>query len=133
MIALDTSAIMAIALAEAEEEAFSRLVAMGAVVGAPTLIETRVVLIDRLGTPERADLFLDAFLDDPSLEISPFSAEHYRAATHAIDLFGKGRGNRAQLNLGDCMSYATAKCSGLPLLFKGNDFIHTDIRPAYVP
>jgi len=131
VIALDTSAIVAIALAEDEEEAFSRLVAMGAIVGAPTLIETRTVLIDRLGSAERADLFLDAFLDHPSIDVAPFSVEHYRAATHAIDLFGKGRGNKAQLNFGDCMSYATAKCARLPLLFKGGDFIHTDLPAAH--
>ena len=133
MIALDASAIVAIALAEEEEEAFSRMVAMGATVGAPTLIETRIVLIDRLGSPERAVAFLDGFLDDRSLLVAAFSVDHYRAAARAIDLFGKGRGNKAQLNLGDCMSYATAKCGGLPLLFKGNDFSHTDIRPAHRP
>lgn len=133
MIALDTSAIVALALSEAEEEAFSRLIAMGAVVGAPTLIETRLVLIEKLGAPGRADLFIDDFIADQGLEIVAFSLEHYRAAHVAIDIFGKGRGNKAQLNFGDCMSYAVAKCAGLPLLFKGGDFPNTDIRSAYLP
>lgn len=133
MIALDTSAIVALALSEAEEEAFSRMIAMGAVVGAPTLVETRLVLIDKLGAPGRADLFIEDFVGDPGLEVIAFSLDHYRAAHSAIDSFGKGRGNKAQLNFGDCMSYAVAKNENLPLLFKGDDFIHTDIRPAYLP
>jgi ribonuclease VapC len=43
--------------------------------------------------------------------------------------FGRGR-HRAKLNFGDCFSYALAKVSGLPLLFKGNDFILTDVESA---
>ena len=63
---------------------------------------------------------------------APVTESHHRAATHAIDVFRKGRGDKAQLDLGDCMSYATAKCSGAPLLYKSDDFTHTDIRPAYL-
>ena len=47
----------------------------------------------------------------------------------AFRRYGKGR-HRAGLNIGDCFSYALAKAMDLPLLFKGRDFIHTDIRPA---
>jgi ribonuclease VapC len=50
----------------------------------------------------------------------------------AFDLYGKGR-HRARLNLGDCFSYALARSRNLPLLFKGDDFIHTDIVPAWRP
>jgi ribonuclease VapC len=47
----------------------------------------------------------------------------------AFSKFGKGR-HKAGLNFGDCFSYALAKTLGAPLLFKGDDFTHTDIRPA---
>ncbi len=131
MIALDTSAIIAIALAEPEEEAFVRLVAKGALVGAPTLIAARVVLAGKLGSDGKASLFMNDFLDDPTLEVTPFTLDLYRAADFAISHFGKGRGTKAQLNLGDCMAYAVAKHHRLPLLFKGDDFTHTDIQPAF--
>jgi ribonuclease VapC len=54
----------------------------------------------------------------------------YRVAGDAVERYGKGRGHPARLNFGDCLSYAVAKASGLPLLFKGGDFSLTDIRPA---
>ncbi len=54
-------------------------------------------------------------------------------AQRAHATYGKGRGHPAQLNFGDCMSYALAKVSGEPLLFKGADFTHTDITPAWLP
>lgn len=131
MIALDTSAIVAVALSEEEEEPFVRLITMGAIVGAPTLIETRLVLVGKLGSFGKADLFLSEFIDDPSLEVTPFTVEHFHAADLAMSRYGKGRGGKAQLNLGDCMSYAVAKHGRTPLLFKGHDFSHTDIRAAY--
>ncbi|WP_375650708.1 type II toxin-antitoxin system VapC family toxin [Bartonella sp. OT172YNZD] len=51
-------------------------------------------------------------------------------ALDAKQKFGKGTGQKAQLNMGDCFAYACAVNYKLPLLFKGNDFIHTDIRRA---
>jgi ribonuclease VapC len=51
-------------------------------------------------------------------------------ALQAYERYGKGRKHLAQLNMGDCLSYASARTLGLPLLFKGEDFTHTDIRPA---
>lgn len=42
-------------------------------------------------------------------------------------------GHAADLNLGDCFAYALAKSRNLPLLFKGDNFIHTDIVPALPP
>jgi ribonuclease VapC len=52
------------------------------------------------------------------------------AAILAHIRFGRGSGHAADLNLGDCFAYALAKTRNLPLLFKGDDFIHTDIVPA---
>ena len=56
--------------------------------------------------------------------------EHAELAIDAYDNYGKGRGRKAKLNLGDCFSHALAKATGLPLLFKGNDFTHTDLPAA---
>ena len=60
-------------------------------------------------------------------EIVPFDAVQLVTARQAYREFGRGSGHRASLNMGDCFSYALAKIRGLPLLFKGDDFIHTDI------
>jgi ribonuclease VapC len=62
-------------------------------------------------------------------EIIDFSEDHYEAALSAFLRFGKGR-HPASLNFGDCMSYALASVSGLPLLYAGTDFSRTDIQSA---
>jgi ribonuclease VapC len=130
MIALDTSALVAVALDEAESEAFSRIIAASgaAVVGMPTLVETHMVLEARLlGGATR---FLDGLLSVPSIRPIDFDRRMFRAATDAFLRFGRGRGHPARLNMGDCMAYAVARAQNLPLLFKGNDFVHTDLIPA---
>ena len=126
MIALDASAVVAVALDEPEAEAFGRAIAAReAVIGAPSLFETRLVLTDRM--PSFAEAFLDGFLVSPELRVVAFTFEMYRVAADAFEKFGKGRGHPAKLNFGDCMAYAVARHYGVPLLYKGNDFSHTDI------
>jgi ribonuclease VapC len=56
--------------------------------------------------------------------------EQARIAREAYRDFGKGSGHKAGLNFGDCFAYALAKSAGEPLLFKGDDFVHTDVTPA---
>ena len=63
-------------------------------------------------------------------EITPFTPEQARLAFDAFKRFGKGRGTKASLNFGDCFAYALAKELQAPLLFRGNDFAHTDLQPA---
>lgn len=130
MIVLDSSAIVAIMLEEEEEEAFSEILGSNpAFVGAPTLVETRLVVDARL--PAAGDL-LNKFLHDSAVTIVPFDAAMFVAAADAFTRYGRGR-HRARLNFGDCLSYAVASVMRLPLLFKGDDFVHTDIVPAYNP
>jgi ribonuclease VapC len=62
--------------------------------------------------------------------IEPFTAEQARIAREAHRDFGRGSGHRARMNYGDCMTYALAKVTGLPLLYKGDDFGHTDVVSA---
>jgi ribonuclease VapC len=129
MIALDTSAIVAIALNEPETSDFSRIiVASEALVGPPTLFESHLVL-ERQVT-KGAEGFLSAFLARSSIHAVTFNLEMFRLAQSAFDRFGKGRQHPAKLNFGDCMAYAVAKFHDVPLLFKGDDFRHTDIQSA---
>ena len=129
MIAVDTSALIAILAQEAEERVFLEAIAEadGAIVGAPTCFEFLMVAEGRLG--EAAREAATALLADPLFQLVPWTFDHAQAAQSAFLLFGKGR-HPAQLNFGDCMSYATARIHRLPLLFKGGDFTKTDIRSA---
>lgn len=131
MIALDTSAILAILLDETEGEVFQLIIAGSrTLVGAPTLVEARLVLE---GHPAHAaEAVLRDFVRRRNLIIVAFDVAMFEAAIGAFTRFGKGR-HPAKLNFGDCLTYAVAKTHDAPLLFKGNDFIHTDLIPAYVP
>lgn len=129
MIAVDTSAVVAIALQEPEGERYSqRIVENGAVIGTPTLFECRMVLSTRM--PAFMDRFMRGFVEREAVHTTDFTFVMYEAAAAAFDRFGKGRGHRAQLNFGDCLAYAVAKQHDLPLLYKGDDFSHTDLRRA---
>jgi ribonuclease VapC len=88
-------------------------------VGAPTLVEAVMVLVRREG--EAKVLVLEDLLRRLRVEVVPFGEEHYREALSALRLYGKGR-HPAALNFGDCLSYAVAKVSGLPLAYVGDDF-----------
>lgn len=124
---LDTSAIVAVLLHEPEREVFLEKIESSPQVGvgAPTLVETSVVLMRRSGNAA----LLDPFLAKTQVVVVPFDREHWLAAANASTRFGKGR-HPAQLNLGDCLSYATARVGNEPLLCKGDDFAKTDIELA---
>ena len=96
-------------------------------IGAPTLFETAMVLLSRMGDQGLASL--TDFLQRFSVEVIPFGDCHWRVATEAFGRFGKGR-HEAALNLGDCMTYATALIQGGSLLFVGDDFERTDVEAA---
>ena len=87
-----------------------------------------MVVYGRRGT--RAVVFVDDLFRLPIFEITPPDAADMDAAFSAFVAFGRGSGHPAALNFGDVFSYALAKVRNLPLLFKGNDFAETDIRPA---
>lgn len=124
---LDTSAILAILLDEPERFEFAQAIRLAGVVGvgAPTLVETGMVLSSRLG--EGANATLAAWLARSEISTVAFDASHWGVALRAWTAFGKGR-HPARLNLGDCMAYATAKVARLPLLAKGDDFAKTDLE-----
>lgn len=77
-----------------------------------------------------ASLLLDNIAERLSLHIIEVTVEHAQIARKAYRVFGRVRGHKAKLNYGDCFAYALAIQSGEPLLFKGNDFNHTDVAVA---
>lgn len=129
---IDSSALVAILLGEAESEAFTSaiLAAPARLVGAPSYLETAIVLIGRLGAG--ADDAVDLLLQRLGAELVPFGPDQARRALGAFRRHGKG-GHPAALNFGDCCSYALAAETGEGLLFKGQDFARSDLRPALAP
>jgi len=126
---VDSSALVSILLMEAGYEALVEKLDRAEVlfVGAPTVLESAIVLSSRLrrdARPMVAGLFFRM-----NAEIIDFNQQHYEAALTSYLRFGKGR-HPASLNFGDCMSYAMASVSGLPLLYAGTDFSRTDVQSA---
>jgi ribonuclease VapC len=100
-------------------------------VSAASVVECYLVMTAKIGAS--AIRLVDEYLDINTAEIVPFDRAQLEAAAEARTRYGKGTGHPAQLNFGDCFSYALAKTRNLPLLFKGDDFSHTDIVPAWRP
>lgn len=123
---VDTSAIVAILLREPGWEGLlEKLVSAGRVgVGAPTLVEAGIVLSARLGRDARP--LLARLAQEAGMSTVPFGEAAYVVAVDAFLRFGKGR-HPAALNFGDCVSYATARVTGEPLLCVGEDFRRTDV------
>ena len=130
MIVVDTSALVAIAFAEPEREAFLRTVQISdkSLISTVCVVETRMVVHGRRG--QRAVILLDDLLRLPMFELVAPGPAEMDAAYAAFVAYGKGSGHPAGLNFGDVFSYALAKVRGLPLLYKGADFAQTDIGSA---
>jgi ribonuclease VapC len=133
MIAVDTSAIVAIVLNEPERATFVQAMQTAAValISTVSVVETKMVLFGRRGP--RAVVFVDDLFRLPMFEVTPPGTADMDAAFSAFVAFGKGSGHPAALNFGDVFAYALAKVRNLPLLFKGSDFAETDLRPAVAP
>lgn len=127
---IDTSAVLAILLDEPDRPRFEDAIAGDAFprISAASYLEAGIV-IDRRRNPLQSRI-LDDFLADAEVAIEPVTAEQVMVARAAYRDFGRGSGQSSKLNYGDCFAYALAKVTGESLLFKGDDFAHTDIRPA---
>jgi ribonuclease VapC len=125
---IDSSALLAIVLGEPERRRFIEAITAADVrlVAASTMFEASMVALSRTETRLRD---LRNFCARGELETVPFGPEHLDLAIDAFRRYGKGR-HPASLNFGDCFSYALAKATGEPLLFKGDDFSQTDIKRA---
>lgn len=96
-------------------------------ISAANYVELAIVVSNRLG--ETGSKECDQLLRNFAVEIEPVTPVQAILARQAFLQFGKGR-HKAALNFGDCFAYALSKDSGEPLLFVGNDFIHTDVVAA---
>lgn len=122
---------MAVLLAEPEAEAFARLIVENrCVISALNVFEAEIVLRGRLN--EAASLRVRRLLDSLGVVIVAFDDDQARLASGAYGRFGKGF-HPARLNLADCAAYALAASLEAPLLYKGEDFARTDVRPAHTP
>ena len=127
---LDASVILANLLEEPEAVAFraSLAEADGHATSAIAMFEasTRLAVVKRL-TVDRAYQVVRAFIDGAGVTVMPIGREAGAAAHACASRYHHLTGHPARLNMGDCFAYAVAQTSGLPLAYKGNDFVHTDI------
>jgi len=126
---LDTSALLAILGNEPERRAFNEAIeaADSRALSTANYVETSIVIEVRHGAEGVRDLEL--LVERAGIELVPVDASQARIACRAFSRFGKGR-HRAGLNFGDCHAYALATARGETLLFKGDDFVHTDLASA---
>jgi len=127
---LDTSALIAIIKEEPESALFKTTIlnSDSVKISAATYLEASIV-VDRYRNPLLRSRF-DSIIEETGIVVEPFSAEQAGIARQAYRDYGKGSGHRANLNFGDCFAYALARVKREPLLFKGDDFVHTDLRSA---
>ncbi|MFA5940727.1 MAG: type II toxin-antitoxin system VapC family toxin [Sinimarinibacterium sp.] len=126
---IDTSAIVALLNLEPEAERIARAIESDAVrlVSAATVVEAGLVVESRYGAAGGREL--DLLIAKGEMSVEPVTARQADLAREAWRRYGKGR-HPAGLNMGDCFSYALARSSGEPLLFKGEDFTQTDVGVA---
>ncbi len=126
---LDSSALIAILFAESGHlDLVDRILEADHVrIGAPTLVEASLVLAGRRRARAAGDA--EELVKELGITVVPFGETEWRVALEAFLRFGRGR-HEAALNFGDCLAYATASVAGDALLFVGDDFARTDIRPA---
>lgn len=130
---VDTSVLVAIL--RAEDDAEKMLLALGTaqkpLMSASTYVEAGLVMSN--DESPRGFERLNLLIEKVAIEIVSIGRTEAIVAIEAHQRFGRGSGHRAKLNFGDCFAYALAKSRNMPLLFKGDDFVHTDIEPALKP
>lgn len=130
---VDSSAIVAVVRDEPDAEGYVRALASSdsSKMSAANWFETSIV-IDSARDPVASRRF-DEIIEWARIEVVPVTVGQALIARQAYRDFGRGSGSPAKLNFGDCFAYALAADTREPLLFKGNDFVHTDLTPAEVP
>jgi len=129
-VILDTSAVVAILRVEPDALEYASAIEGALVrrISAVNYLEVCLVIDGRRDPVASREV--DEFFTQAKVVIEPVTEEQARIARWAYRDFGRGSGHPANLNFGDCFAYALAKTSGEPLLFKGADFPHTDVRIA---
>jgi ribonuclease VapC len=126
---LDSSALIAVLFAEPGYlDVVDRILEADHVrIGSPTLVETSLVFAGRRRGKTAGEV--EGLIEEMGITVVPFGEAEWRMAVHAFLKYGRGRHNAA-LNFGDCLAYASAAAAGDNLLFTGDDFRLTDIKPA---
>lgn len=127
---VDSSAVVAILKKEKEADDFRRLIsrALPARLSAASYLEVGIVL-DKSRDPALTRS-VDEFIARSAIGIEPVTERQALIAREAYRDYGRGSGHPAGLNFGDCFAYALARDKAEPLLYKGDEFRHTDIWPA---
>lgn len=125
-----SSALLATLFAEPDREAFARALASATAprMSAVNHVEA-AVRVDMGGDPSAGDAFND-LVREAGITVEPVTVEQAHLARRAYRAYGRGSGSPARHNFGDCFAYALAKAKREPLLFRGDDFVHTDIEAA---
>jgi ribonuclease VapC len=127
---IDSSALIALLLGEPESTNSVTSIAASTtrLTAASSYLETAIVMLNRSGpdAPEK----VDRLLADLSIDIFPFTQDQAVLAIAAYGRYRRGGSHPAGLNFGDCFTYALAKLTGEPVLFKGSDFSRTDLVSA---
>jgi ribonuclease VapC len=126
-VIVDASALIAILDGEADAAIYAEALAEAdlPLISAATLIEAGIVMVNRHGPRGAKKVY--ALIEEAGIGIEEVTPQQARMAIDAFALYGKGRKHKAGLNYGDCFVYALAKATGMPLLFKGEDFRQTDL------
>jgi ribonuclease VapC len=127
---IDSSALVAILLGEPDTLAIAKTLdsAESLSISSGTFVELSIV-IDKRKIPALSNQ-IEEIIEQYNILVEPVTPEQARIARQAHRDYGRGSGHRANLNFGDCFSYALARVKREPLLYKGDDFAHTDIRSA---
>ena len=131
MIVAGTSAIMAILSDEPDRPRFDLAISEDGEILVSVAAAVEFIVVTLRGDEQLYRAAID-FLSEPYVHLVPFDEAQMWAAAEAFRRYGQGR-SPARLNFGDTFSYALASTRGLPLLFKGDDFIQADIVPAALP
>ena len=129
---VDASALVAILGSEPEEADLTvRLLGATTRLTSPVALWEAAVALVRKAAPQRVDVEhmladVEAFISETRITVVAIGGLEARLALDAQSRFGKGR-HPARLNMGDCFAYACARSHGVPLLYKGDDFVHTDL------
>jgi ribonuclease VapC len=126
---VDSSAIIAILRGEPEADEFLHAMSSTACrMSVGSYLEAAIVA-DSARSPALSR-YLDDLVNAAELQLEPMTLEQAQVARQAYRDYGRGSGHPAGLNFGDCFAYALARTTREPLLFKGDDFNHTDVLPA---
>ena len=123
---LDASAVIAVVRDEPDAAVFVEAMQSADRLAMSTATALEIYLVSRSGRAQGVQTFLSGL----DVELIPFDIEHLARARQAAEVYGRHSDSPAKLHFGDCIAYALAKSTGEPLLFKGDDFTHTDVESA---